>query len=312
MTQLSPLSTMLPVVPSRIGQDMAAKHPDRYSTDPAGLPATCPTCGKAQPLRCMGNFYSRSYCQPCLVARYTARDAQDTEQHKCEQARRLLHSAYTWLDHYSPALMADHRRVGHTTPPDRLEACTFANWQPVRFTDALQAAQTVARLVVTRRTWLRNLLFVGNPGTGKTHLMAAILHDVTSHGIPARFATAKTLFDLLYAVSLSDAEAVTHEIKKCPLLCLDELDKLHIKAGGGNFQRRTLQDVFDYRNRHRLPTVMTANEQHNFTPWLEESSLSRLFDCDGPDGGQTLIKMVGDDYRLLRASGVSLWPKERQ
>jgi len=301
------LREALPVVPSKLMRELVARRPDLYSLDPAAVSYPCPTCGNEPEPRYQSGVYVRRECQCEAIARLNSQDAAYIQQQKQQTAERMLHGAYTWLDHYNPALIADHRRLGYITPPDMLESCTFASWNNFRFQDAFTAARILASHVVSKQTWLKNLLFVGNSGTGKTHLMAAITCEVTSHGIPVRFSTAKTLFDLFYAVPLSVAAEIMHELGTCPLWCLDELDKLHIKAGGGDFQRKTLQNILNDRNRHRLPTVITANEQRDFTPWLEESSLSRLFDCDAPGGGKTLLKMVGDDYRLLRASGASLW-----
>ncbi len=300
----------MPVQPSKLLQAMLVRHPDRYSLDSATLRYSCPKCGVQEPLHQGGGIYMRRECRCAHIARLAARDAAEAQEYKRLQAARLLHSAYSWLDHYNPALIADHRRLGHMTPPDRLEAYTFASWHNFRFKDAFAAAQILAQHIVQKQTWLHNLIFVGDPGTGKTHLMAAITGEVTSHGIPVRFSTAKTLFDLLYAAPFDEKAVIMHELGTCPLWCLDELDKLHIKQGGGDFQRKTLQNILNDRNRHHLPTVITANEQQDFSPWLEESSLSRLFDCDGPGGGKTLLTMVGDDYRLLRAAGVSLWNAE--
>ena len=75
-----------------------------------------------------------------------------------------------------------------------------------------------------------NLVFIGPPGTGKSGLAIALLHQACVNGYRARFYNAQTLFDELYAclADRTTARLLKH-LSHYDLLLIDQLGYLPLK-----------------------------------------------------------------------------------
>lgn len=157
---------------------------------------------------------------------------------------------------------------------------------------ALKAAQHYAH---TLNGWF---LLMGGYGCGKTHLAAAVAHQVVSLGIGAIFLTVPDLLDWLRS-SFSDSdtsfEERFNEIRNVRLLVLDDLGTQNATA----WAREKLFQLIDHRYIHRLPTVITTNLNLRE---IDERIASRLQDKDLV----TRVQIDAADYRNpLRDSSVS-------
>src|SRR5699024_10901031 len=102
------------------------------------------------------------------------------------------------------------------------------------------------------------LLLLGDYGTGKTHLAAAIAQHRQSLNEPVIFVKVSDLLDYLRGTFSPDSritfDRVFTLIRECPLLVLDDVSSLHTSA----WAREKLFHLVDYRYISKLPTVITS------------------------------------------------------
>lgn len=103
----------------------------------------------------------------------------------------------------------------------------------------------------------RNLILLGKPGRGKTHLAIALAYRAIQNGFDARFVKASDLIDELSAASKQGRlrEATAAYIDP-DVLVIDEIGYLHHADDAAN----VLYGVVDQRCLHRKPLVFTTNK----------------------------------------------------
>ncbi len=128
-------------------------------------------------------------------------------------------------------------------------------------------------------TWL---LFVGNTGTGKGHLCAAIINRIIQAGYAALFTKTPRLLREIKDTFNRDSELSQSEI----LRKMAELDLLVIDEVGVQFgtdtERMILYEVLDLRYEAMLPVILTSNIRNMKTleKLLGERIIDRLFEGD--------------------------------
>jgi DNA replication protein DnaC len=135
-----------------------------------------------------------------------------------------------------------------------------------------QAFQTARQYAENPQDWL---LLLGEHGSGKTHLAAAIANFRHKLGEPVIMVTAPDLLDYLrdafnptVGVAFS---ARFHEIRTSSLLVIDNLDL----TNASSWAREKIHQIADYRYLSRLPTVFTTTQAFEE---LDSFMRSRLLD----------------------------------
>ena len=108
-----------------------------------------------------------------------------------------------------------------------------------------------------------NIIFLGNPGLGKSHLMTAIAYQACNKGHSVRFDTAVNIINRLnHAVLNGKFSSVLREYLATELLCIDELGFLPIDQKGADLLFQVISGRYE-----RNSTIITTNKQ--FNKWNE-------------------------------------------
>ena len=146
----------------------------------------------------------------------------------------------------------------------------------------------------------RSLCILGRPGTGKTHLAAAMVRSVISRGFPAVYVREADIFrrikETYMSRSVSERQAMADFVKPA-LLVIDEVGRQY----GTPAERFMFFDVIDRRYENMKPTILISNlDKTHFRELLGLSLFSRL-----AEGGGQLLVLAGKDMRLEASHGVA-------
>lgn len=137
----------------------------------------------------------------------------------------------------------------------------------------------------------RGIIFVGNVGTGKTHLSAAIVNELVRKGYPCIFGNVTALLGRLRQSFDGNGEneaAIMKKYCEASLLVIDDLGK----EKTSEWVQEKLYALINHRYEHYLKTIITTNDQFaTLEKKIGEAAISRLIEmCDG-------YKLGGSDYR---------------
>jgi DNA replication protein DnaC len=137
-------------------------------------------------------------------------------------------------------------------------------------------------------------LFLGQPGTGKTHLALAIGYIAARQGYHIYCTSVKKLSrDILMAKAKQNLDVLFKKILSCKLWILDDW-------GVVSMDRDVAEEVFDLLDRRKYSSalILTSNRAVNEwgevfpDPILASAAIDRIFDR------AHILKFVGESYRL--------------
>lgn len=215
-----------------------------------------------------GSFWSK--CPACEQARREAEEQQRAAALAEEEAAR-------WS-----------RRLGASCIPPRFQDRTFDGY--VTQSDgqryALAFARELAGDIAAGTAAGRCAVFVGRPGTGKTHLAAAVATHAMRSGRSALFTTVTRLIRRIrdtYNRGSSETESQAVDVFTSPDLLV--LDEVGVQRGTED-EKLLLFDVLNERYETRRSTVLLSNlAAANVRAYLGD----RIFDRMREDGGKVIV-----------------------
>ena len=142
-----------------------------------------------------------------------------------------------------------------------------------------------------------NILFMGNPGTGKTHIATALGHSACAQGKRVRFFSVTGLVtQLLEAREERQLERLLNRIAKHHVLILDEFGYVPFSKAGAELLFEVVSRAYE-----RQSIILTTNLP--FENWTEILGNERMTGAllDRMTHRVHIIEANGDSYRLRDA-----------
>ena len=153
---------------------------------------------------------------------------------------------------------------------------------------------------LTRCEWIdkkENVIFLGNPGTGKTHLAVALGLAACGRGYHVRFVTAAGLVNLLAeARNEKGLLKLQAQLAKLHLLIVDELGYLPLSKTGAELLFEVLSQRYE-----RGSVLITSNLP--FEEWTQILNSERLTGAllDRLTHRVHILPIEGNSYRLVQS-----------
>ncbi|MBI3933650.1 MAG: ATP-binding protein [Acidobacteria bacterium] len=145
--------------------------------------------------------------------------------------------------------------------PPRFRQCSFEDFFAPSDNSSLQMALIKARGFAEQYPMVvKGLLFMGNPGVGKTHLTVAILrHLMTAKGIECRFCSFPDLLEQLQEsydpVALRSKAEILQPVLETEVVAIDDLGARRVT----DWVEDTVTYILNYRYNQKKPTILTSN-----------------------------------------------------
>jgi DNA replication protein DnaC len=154
-----------------------------------------------------------------------------------------------------------------------------------------------------------NVLLIGNPGTGKTHLVCALAFSACAQGRSVRFYTATDLVtQLVECREEKRLQRLLKQLHRLHLLVIDELGYVPFSKAGAELLFEVIGQAYEH---HSL--MLTTNLA--FEDWTEIFGSERLTGAllDRLTHRCHILEANGESYRLRQARKKSPWePPLRQ
>lgn len=250
----------------------------RFHATPLTRTETCETHGPYEAKCFVGDTWTR--CPTCEADREAEKQREAVA--KAREAR----------------LLAFQTRIGQSGIPDRFRDRTLAVFES-KTDDQRQALMFARRYADDFERVLatgRSAIFVGRPGTGKTHLASGIGIAVMERGHTVLFTTVmraiRRVKDTWVRESRETESQAVAALVAPDLLILDEVGVQF----GSEFEKNLLFDVLNERYERRRPTLMLSNIQpEDLVNFLGERVIDRLRE----DGGK-IIPFTWESHRKAR------------
>lgn len=223
----------------------------------------CPTHGGYMALSVRGRF---SPCPTCLENRLSDEDRDVSKA--IQQQQKDIRSK---------------RIVDESNIPSRFLDRRLSNFiaENLGQQTALEACQSYAAHFAEMRNIGRSLIFVGKPGTGKTHLAVGIAHEIMYQGYTALYSS------VLRALrSVKDGFSATGESETAVVKRLAVPDLLILDEAGISYETDAeamiLYEIVNQRYEEKKPTLFTSNYTlAELKTVMGERVIDRLREGDG-------------------------------
>lgn len=164
------------------------------------------------------------------------------------------------------------------------------------FAVAKDYATSFADIKEQENNWLA---FLGQPGSGKTHLLIAVANSLLEQGYPALYFQHVEGFtelrDALRENGEDSAAAKITEVKKVPVLLWDDLFKG--RETPTPWVLEVVFEVMNYRYLNCLPTLISSERLPQELLGIDEAIASRIL--ERAKGRTVVVNEQGANYRLM-------------
>ena len=166
--------------------------------------------------------------------------------------------------------------------PDRYHGATLAGWQPQGDKEAIQKPKMIAWAAGVDMAGSASAVWIGPPGTGKTHLGCGLLMDRFQVGKDGYYTTAKGYTDRIKNSYRQDSpESSTDVLQRfasVPVLVIDEV--------GRQFEAKSEElyffELINERYNKRRPTLFLSNlSDEEFRTFVGSAVMDRLKEGGG-------------------------------
>jgi DNA replication protein DnaC len=163
---------------------------------------------------------------------------------------------------------AEARAREERASAERLRLAKFPAYKSFEeFDTNFQKGVTAKELeILAKLEWLEslyNLILIGPPGTGKTHIALAIGNKAARQGCKVAFTTMDNLVHILKTQEISvKSQNRLRWFKKCELLIVDEFGYLPVSRTEANFFFSLISELYE-----KSSVVITSNK--GFDGWAE-------------------------------------------
>lgn len=224
----------------------------------------------------------------------------------CAEDRRKAEAAKAEADAKAAAVARWEAQLGMAGIPPRFTTRTLSTYRADSEgqQSALSFAQSYAGSFADAAKTGRSAVFIGKPGTGKTHLAVGIALAIMGDGYSALFTTAMRALRRVKETWSRDSEETEREAIAAlvypDLLVLDEVGVQF----GSDTEKLILFDVLNERYEQRKPTLLLSNlALGEVRDYLGE----RIFDRLREDAGKVLVfdwgSHRGIDRKIAAAGG---------
>lgn len=177
---------------------------------------------------------------------------------------------------------------------DDKEKSGFKNYNPTNNCTQKAKEKAIAYTQLFSTSSLKdekNLLIMGSPGTGKTHLAKAIARTLKARGFKVGYISAVDLFNKLRATyDTGQTERLFEEMKALDLLVIDDIGVETTKTSEISWTVKTWTEFIDARL--GLANIWTTNlDDANLPNVIGKRAVSRMYE------NTRFIDLFTDDYR---------------
>lgn len=231
----------------------------------------CSVCGNEYTQRYVP--YINLWCGECDCV-INQRRADEQEWHEAQRQRKI------------------ERNIRNSNIPRLYTESTFEKFEMrPELKRAFDISKKYAELFPKLKENGKGILFIGNTGSGKTHLAIAIAHEVLKQGYIVKFASlTNVIAQANCAGDYGKTEAETiMSLSKCSLLILDDICVTNV----GDRWKRVLFTIIDNRVNDVKPTIFTSNisNAEEIKTLLNEQIYDRI------TGSCTTINVTAESYR---------------
>lgn len=171
---------------------------------------------------------------------------------------------------------------------------TFSNFEIRGNGKAISECKLYCKNFLKNRKEGKGLFLTGTVGTGKTHLIAAIIDYIArlykrKINRVMYFTSTGLLNEIRNSYNNNESEEFVHKVKNCSLLLIDDFGAEKTT----DWVLETYFEIIDYRYSNLLPTIIATNlTDKEIKEKLSERIMSRIYEVNKG------IKLIGKDYRI--------------